>query len=127
MQIRWSGSVKFIYLDRQKVKDDLKKAVARLAEARPEVQRVILFGSLARGDAVPGSDADILVVLIESDKDFLHRISDYMPSDVPISVDVFPYTEDELERMLNDGNQFVKRALSEGVLLFERATEAPAW
>ena len=41
--------------------DQIREAVAILVrEAQPE--RVILFGSYARGDATPGSDLDLLVV-----------------------------------------------------------------
>ena len=40
----------------------LRDAAARLHEARPDAA-VILFGSQARGDARPDSDADFLVVL----------------------------------------------------------------
>jgi predicted nucleotidyltransferase len=56
------------------------------------VKRVILFGSLVRGEAVLGSDVDLIVVLSGSDLPYLQRIPQYMPSYFPVGVDVFPYT-----------------------------------
>ncbi|MBI2832159.1 MAG: nucleotidyltransferase domain-containing protein [Chloroflexi bacterium] len=120
MRISSSGSVKVIYLDRQRVIAGVKRAVARLTQAHREIKKVVLFGSLARGDVVPGSDADLLIVLSESAHPFLERISLYTPAKVPLSVDVFPYTEKELARMVADGNHFIKTALSEGLTLFVR-------
>lgn len=43
------------------VNDRLKEAVIRLVSARPEVDRVILFGSRARGDADARPDVDLAV------------------------------------------------------------------
>ncbi|MBI2829796.1 MAG: nucleotidyltransferase domain-containing protein [Chloroflexi bacterium] len=120
MQTRSSGSVKVVYLDREAVKQAVKQAVRRLARRRPEIRKVVLFGSLARGDAVPGSDTDLLVVLADSDRTFLDRTPIYHPSGVPVGVDVFPYTEKEFLRIIKEGNVFVKRALSEGMVVFER-------
>jgi len=120
LQERWSGSVKVIYLDRSAVKEAVRRAVRRLARARPEITKVMLFGSLARGDAVPGSDADLLVLLSKSDRQFLDRMSSYVLSAMPVGVDIFPYTEDELTRMTQDGNPFIRHALSEGIVIYER-------
>ena len=80
----------------------------------------MLFGSMARGDAVPGSDLDLLVVVTSSDRSFLDRMPLYSLDGVPVGVDVFPYTEAELASMLADGNSFVTEAVAEGTVLFER-------
>ena len=73
----------------------------------PEIERAVLFGSLQRGDAVPGSDAD---VLLTTDLSFSERAAVYRPEDIGIPVDLFVYTCAELA----DGNRFVSRALAEG-------------
>lgn len=114
------GSVEVTWLDRAAVLSAVESAIRRLAEDRPEVQRIILFGSMARGDAVPGSDVDLLLVLSASDRPFLNRIPLYLPAGIPVGVDVFPYTEEELRRMLAQGNWLVSKAIREGVVLFER-------
>jgi len=94
------------------------EAVARRMKARhPEIERVLLFGSLARGEAVPGSDADLLVILSSADRPFMERIPKYLPAGLPLGVDVFPYTRDEIERMVAENNHFMRRAIKEGIAL----------
>lgn len=94
------------------------KAVARQMKANhPEIEQVLLFGSLARGEAVPGSDADLLVILSSSDQPFLERIPRYLPVGLPVGVDVFPYTREEIDRMLDNGNLFIRQAVEESIAL----------
>ena len=86
-----------------------------LKTQHPEIERVVLFGSLCRGDAVPGSDADVLLVLRESALSFRERSAYYVPKDVGIGVDIFAYTRSELEAMYISKNAFVLQALKEGM------------
>jgi predicted nucleotidyltransferase len=83
----------------------------------PEIEQVLLFGSLARGEAVPGSDADLLVILSSASQPFLERVPRYLPTGMPVGVDVFPYTREEIDRMLAGGNHFIVQAVKEGVAL----------
>ena len=68
-------------------------------DRRPEVLRVIWFGSRVNGTPAPGSDVDVCVVLAHADKPFRDRIGDYLPYGFPVGVDLFPYTAAELERL----------------------------
>ena len=120
------GSVQVTWLDRSAVIEATRKAVAALAEGKPEVLKVILFGSMARGDAVPGSDVDLLVVVAESGRSFLHRIAEYRLSGIPVGVDVFPYTQQEFDKMLAEGNGLIRQALAEGQTLFDRSESKPS-
>lgn len=100
----------------------MEAAARDLAARKPEVLKVIQFGSLARGDAVPGSDADVLVLLRSSRRTFLNRISHYRLDGMSIGVDVFPYTQQELQRMQADSNPFVREERREGVVMYDRET-----
>lgn len=60
------------------------------------------FGSWVSGTPGPGSDVDLCLVLSQSDKRFRERIPDYLPGAFPVGLDLFPYTEDELERLLTE-------------------------
>lgn len=116
---RSSPSAKVTYFDRDRVWRALRRYVASLVRERPEVQLVLLFGSLARGEAVPGSDVDLMVVLSAADKPFLERVPLYTPTRFPVGIEVFPYTREELRAMEREGNPFIRRALAEGITLFE--------
>lgn len=114
MPERSSDFVKIVYYDRQEVLEALTEALRKLTQEHPEVEEAVLFGSFVRGDTVPGSDVDLLLILKESSQDFLARIPQYLPTTVAGGVDVFPYTHQELDRMMAEGNSFIRRALAEG-------------
>lgn len=112
-----STPVRIHWLDSEWMVEKLRIGAQQMKARDSEIERVLLFGSLARGDGVPGSDADLLVILSSCDVAFMERIPRYLPTGLPAGVDVFPYTEDEVDRMLADGNQLVRQALKEGVTL----------
>lgn len=114
------GSVKVFSLDRT----GIRKALDRLIEERyrpdPNVAAVYLFGSFARGNAVPGSDLDLLVVLRDDPRPPRERIVDYLPERFPVGVDVVPWTEAELNERLATGDRMARTILAEGEALFDR-------
>jgi uncharacterized protein len=86
-------------------------------------QKIILFGSWARGEADDESDLD-LIVIKETPARFLDRLSDiYALLGDFGAVDVLVYTPQEVAQMLAEGNAFLEDALAEGIVLYE---EKPA-
>ena len=88
----------------------------------PEIRRVVLFGSLARGEARVHSDSDLLVELASSTLAPRDRIPSILASLSPVRlpVDLFVYTSDELR----DPVGVARLALQEGFDLLE--PERPA-
>src|SRR5262245_66696927 len=78
MPRRSSSSSGVVFLDRTRVLAEIRRTVAAMAARRPGVREVWLFGSLARGDATPRSDADLLVVLDEDARRPLDRIPEFL-------------------------------------------------
>jgi len=81
----------------------------------PRVIAVGLFGSLARGDALPSSDADLLIVLSTHPQPlWFHRIPEYAAAfqDTALPVEPFPYTQEEIARMLSQPG-LIRTALRE--------------
>lgn len=115
-----SSSVKIVYFDRARALREVREVAQALYRRHPEIEAIYLFGSLAAGTPVPGSDADLLIVLSSSPRRFLDRIPQYLPRGLSVGTDVFPYTSEELQRMVEEGNPFVQRALATGVKM-ERA------
>lgn len=89
----------------------------------PGVLAVVLFGSLARGDATAASDADVLIILRDSPVDFVERLVQYKPVGLGVSVEVFPYTLEEARRALSEQWGVVGVALKEGKMLLGRKDE----
>jgi len=123
MPERSSSSVRVVFADREKILEGLRAAVADLAARNPEVEEIILFGSLARGDLTPRSDADLLVVLQRAEDDPRDRIPRYMPRRCPVPVDVFPFTRAEVDERVRAGDHFFARILREGIRIYPSARQ----
>ncbi len=97
---KYYNSVKVFWLDRQLAYEKTEQAAYKLGLSFPIVLRVILFGSLADGTALPSSDADILIVVKDSNLRFIDRSEQYRASfaDIGLGIDLFVYTEAEIER-----------------------------
>lgn len=97
--------------------DKLNIIVNDLRKYDPE--KIILFGSAARGDVDEHSDIDIVVVK-ETDKSFVKRLRDVAllcRLDEPI--DILVYTPAEIEKM-NNSSFFIKNILADGKVIYER-------
>ena len=99
------------------MKEKLKTLLQVLQGYHP--QRIILFGSAARGEADADSDLDVLVIKDTPDP-FVRRL-EAMAELCPFGVhaDILVYTPDELQQMIDDGNPFILRALREGRTIYE--------
>lgn len=97
----------------------LEKTVAALSR-RPEVHRVILFGSYAQGQADLFTDLDLLVVM-DSTRDFMTRTAElYREIACPVDLDLLVYTPGELERCCHAG--FIRQILEKGKVIYEKGT-----
>jgi len=65
----------------------------------PEVMEVIVFGSFADDAYAPGSDLDVFLLLSDSEKEVRERLPDYLPGAFPVGLDLFPFTEAEVESL----------------------------
>jgi len=99
IQRRSYGSVKVFWLDKDLLRKKIQKAARRILSTNSNVEKVILFGSLAEDKATAFSDADILIVVKDSAKRFIDRSIDFTPyfQNIGIEVDLFVYTRKELE------------------------------
>jgi predicted nucleotidyltransferase len=95
-----------------------------LTERREELEFIVLFGSMARGDWSRGSDYDVLIGLRGEDgKRLLDRIAEFS-APARIAVDVFPYSCSEWQRMFQDYHPLLLEAFEHGVILWDRGAFA---
>ncbi|MFH1732644.1 MAG: nucleotidyltransferase domain-containing protein [Planctomycetota bacterium] len=96
----------------------LDEVVARVRRVlRPE--KIVLFGSRARGDSRPDSDYDLLVIQ-ESDKPRYRRAGAAYAALADLPVEVMVYTPAEAGEWSDVPQAFVTTALREGKVLYER-------
>ena len=99
----------------------LSEMVKRIREAA-QPERIILFGSRARGDAREGSDFDIIVVKESDAPRYKRSVPLYtLLADLPAEVDILVYTPAEIAEWRNVRQAFVTTAVREGTVLYERA------
>ena len=94
---------------------EMAEGIAR--EFKPE--RIILFGSYARGDAGQDSDIDLLVLAEHAGKswEYAGRIRLHLPMD--LSFDVLVRTPQYFQERLAMGDPFLSEIAREGVTLYE--------
>jgi hypothetical protein len=79
---------------------------------RPELLRLGVFGSFARGDWGVGSDLDLVAVVCRAERPFIERARDWPLETLPVDADLLVYTPDELAK-LSAGNTRFARVLRE--------------
>lgn len=99
----------------------IEEAVKRLVDAaHPE--RIILFGSHARGEAHEESDVDLLVILSETEsrRSDMVRLGDVLRG-LPVPIDVLVFTADDVRQWGGVRGTVLYPALQEGVVLYDAA------
>ncbi len=100
--------------------DRFRELVERIARAlQPE--KIVLFGSYARGSATPDSDVDLLVVM-ETNAPPVERYLavSRLLRPRPFPVDILVKTPEEIRRALSEGDFFIREILEKGLILYER-------
>ncbi|MGH7320612.1 MAG: nucleotidyltransferase domain-containing protein [Candidatus Rokuibacteriota bacterium] len=106
-----------VFLDRDAAVAGIRAAAQRMLARRPDVREAWLFGSLARGDATPRSDADLLFVVDEDSRRPVDRVPDFLAVLTgigrPLDVLVFTAAEWEARR----GSRFHHEVTTRGLRL----------
>ena len=98
----------------------LEQIVSRIVEAA-QPEKVILFGSRARGHARPESDFDLLVIKESDEPRYRRAVSLYGAlAGLLANVDVLVYTPQEVWEWSAVPEAFVTTAVREGRILYER-------
>jgi predicted nucleotidyltransferase len=100
--------------------NDIEEFSNRIAsEFDPE--RIILFGSHARGNALEDSDVDMLVVMPFEGK-WLHQALEILNRLNPrFPIDLIARRPDEVSKRYQQGDPLIREALDQGKVLYERA------
>lgn len=99
--------------------DLISDIIRRIVEtAQPD--KIILFGSRARGDARPDSDIDILVIKESAEPGFRRDAALYLAlAGLNAPVDVMTYTPEEVSDWSAVPQAFVTTAIREGKVVYE--------
>jgi len=103
------------------VGEDVTQDIVRRIVEAAQPEKIILFGSRARGDARPNSDFDVLVIKQTDEPRYRRSVPLYVAlADLPVEVEVIVYTPDEVEEWSEVPQAFVTTAVREGTTIYER-------
>ena len=106
--------------------DTLKKELVDRITASEKIDKVLLFGSEARGDADAESDIDLLVVLDmdtvpnsykERNNNYLRISRSIRDIEKHHPIDLLVYTKPEFEMITSSGSVFMRSILKEAIQL----------
>ena len=99
----------------------LDEIVRRIVEVA-DPDKIILFGSRARGDAEPDSDYDLLVIGPSPRSHYKRILPIYRTLwGLGVAKDVIWWTPDEIEEWVGVRTHFINQVIGEGQTVYERA------
>lgn len=106
---------------RQSVQREIRQMVQRIVrQFRPE--RIILFGSAARGDAGPESDVDLLVVMPFQGQKHKKQVQIRVAlHDIRVPIDIIVTTPEDFEWRKEIPGTIEYPAVKEGKVLYARS------
>jgi len=101
--------------------DNLVRDIVRRIVQTTQPDKIILFGSRARGDARPDSDFDVLVIKDSDEPGYRRDAPLYLAlAGMNAPVDLMVYTPEEVREWSAVPQAFVTTAIREGKVLYER-------
>lgn len=122
MPVRSLRSSVLRWPDRESVHQAVTAWVEALLRNRSDIVRIGYFGSYARGDWGVGSDLDVVAVVSDSHDGFGRRTLGKEVLELPVSVDLIVYTDDEWQALAARDAKFYREVMDEAVWLYGAGT-----
>ena len=106
---------------RKRIPASVIRALTRRVAEQFKPDRIILFGSYARGNPRPESDVDMLVIMDTPLKEVEQAIQICQRIEYMFGLDLIVYTPKHLEQRVKLGDWFLRDILAEGKVLYEAA------
>jgi predicted nucleotidyltransferase len=103
--------------------DDLVNSIVEVIVQSAHPEKVILFGSRAEGGFTEDSDYDFLIVIrdVKNEREVSRMVNRaILDKQVGVPVDIVVVNEEKLRTHQNSPYYIYKRALSEGIVYYER-------
>ncbi|MFH1838458.1 MAG: nucleotidyltransferase domain-containing protein [Candidatus Kuenenbacteria bacterium] len=104
-------------MTKQKLQKNLKQIIKDLKPYKPE--KIILYGSCARGDFRKNSDIDLFIIK-KTKKDFFNRLDDVNKLiNHKVPMDIFVFTPKEIKKRLDLEDFFFEEIIQKGKVIYE--------
>jgi predicted nucleotidyltransferase len=103
------------------IDDRLREVIVGRIVSVAQPEKIILFGSRARGTAQPNSDIDLLVIARSDEPRYRRAVPIYGAlSDILAPMDILVYSPQEVEEWSGVAQAFVTAAVRQGTVLYEK-------
>ena len=110
----------FTMEQRKKLLEEELSRVIEILRRDLDVEKIILFGSVADGDIHEWSDIDLLIVK-KTTKRPIDRIMEASNLIKPtVGIDLFIYTPDEFRDLMQERYSFFSNVVKKGKILYEK-------
>jgi len=108
--------------ERERIPQEAIDDVVRQIVAEFHPQKIVLFGSYARGNPHPESDVDLLVIMDTERKESKEArlIDEYLERDL-FGLDIIVRTPENLKKRIALGDNFLEEIMTYGQVLYESA------
>lgn len=104
---------------RERIPQEAIDEVVRQIAEKFHPQKIILFGSYARGNPHPESDVDLLVVMETPLKEVEQAIKICLQIEYRFGLDLIVHTPQKLAERVDMGDWFLRDVLDEGRVVYE--------
>jgi uncharacterized protein len=104
---------------RERIPDSVIQSLVRQIAEKFNPQKIILFGSYARGNPRPESDVDLLVVMETKMREIEQSIEICQQLDYLFGLDLIVYTPAHLAERLEMDDWFLQDVIEDGKVLYE--------
>lgn len=106
-------------MTKKKFQEEIKRITQQIVK-NYQPQKIILFGSAARGDFGQDSDVDMIIIK-DTPECRVERIKNVLLAvDYNLPFEPLVYTPHELEKRKSLGDSFILEVLKQGKVLYER-------
>jgi len=102
------------------IDDQTIRDLCRLIVQDFQPDKIILFGSYASGQPTPGSDVDLLVILLFEGKNITKSPEILNRTNPRFPIDLLARRPDDTERRYREGDPLIREALDRGKVLYDR-------
>lgn len=109
------------------LRDEEIEAIARMIADRIRPERIVVFGSYAKGRASPRSDLDLLIVT-DTPLPPARRADDVRPlvAGRAVHVDIHVVTPEEVAEIGAEDGSFIASAIETGREVYRRSSDTPS-
>lgn len=106
--------------DREKILKDELKRIVEIIKDKYSPEKIILFGSMAKGEIHEWSDIDLFIIKETQARPIDRCVEIARLTKPKVGIDLFVYTPEEFNSIIKEGFSFFIDIMKHGIVLYEK-------